>query len=231
MRALLGILIAIALLAAGFVIADRVAENMASNLVAQQLSTRLHLPHRPTVNIAGFPFLTQVASGDYQEIDISIPSLPALSASVDDVVATARDVHASPFAGGAAGVQSASARTVALSGRIPLSSIPLPPGFTATDSDSRLRVSGSISALGFSVPVTATEQITLEGSTVKFRPTNIQARAGGARLDVSGTAAKQLTLSVDLSGLPFHARLTRLTISRWGLRVAGQARNVSLAGA
>lgn len=231
MRAFIAILIVLALLVAALVIADRVAENVASNVIAQQVRTQLHLAQRPRVNIDGFPFLTQVASGDYQEIDVSIPSVTALAATVDDVAATARGVHARPFLGSAAGVRSASASSVDLSGRVPLSSLPLPPGFTATASGSKLRVSGSISALGFSVPVTATEQITLKGSTVSFRPTDIQARAGGSKVDVSGTAAKQLTLSVDLSGLPFHVRVTRLSVRPSGLGVTGRARNVSLAGA
>lgn len=231
MKALLGILVVIAVLAAGLAIADRVAENAASNVVAQQLSSRLRLAHRPRVTFAGFPFLTQAASGDYQEIDISIPSVSALSATVDDVAATAREVHAGPLLNSAAAIRSASASVVELSGRVPFGSIPLPPGFTASDSSSRLRVAGAISALGLSVPITATEQIALEGSTVRFRPTDIQARAGGSRIDVSGTAARELTVSVDLSGLPFHVRLTRLVVGHSGLRVAGRARNVSLAGA
>lgn len=231
MRAVLAILVVIALLAAGLAIADRVAENIASNLIAQQLSNQLRLSQRPKVNIAGFPFLTQVASGTYQEIDISIPSFTAVSATVDDLAATAKGVHAKPFPTSAADVRSASASTVDLSGRVPLSSIPLPPGFTATGSGSKLHVSGSVSALGFSVPVTATEQIKVRGSTVSFRPTDIQARAGGSRLDVPGTVAKELTVSVDLSGLPFHIHVTRLTVGPAGLRVAGQAQNVSLAAA
>ncbi|MBO0707207.1 MAG: DUF2993 domain-containing protein [Candidatus Dormibacteraeota bacterium] len=231
MRVLVAILVVIALLVAGLVVADRVAENLAANLIAQQVRTQLHLAQRPHVNIAGFPFLTQVASGDYQEIDLSIPSVTALAATVDDVAATARGVHARPFLGSAAGVRSASASRVDLSGRIPLSSIPLPPGFTATASGSKLRVSGSVSALGLSVPVTATEQIALNGSTISFRPTDIQARAGGSKLDVSGTAAKQLTVSVDLSGLPFHVRVTRLTVRPSGVGLEGRASNVSLAGA
>lgn len=229
MRALLGILAVILLLAAGLVVADRVAENSASTLIAQQLRTDLRLSQRPHVNIAGFPFLTQVASGDYQEIDVSIPSVRALSATLKDVVATARHIHARPLLSGA-DVRSASAGLVELGGRVPLSAIPLPPGFIASDSASKLRVSGSISAFGFSVPITATEQIALNGSRVDFRPTSIHARAGRARFDVSGTVARELTVSVDLSGLPFHARLTRLSVARSGLRVAGQARNVSLAG-
>lgn len=231
MRVLIAILVVVAVLAAGLTIADRVAENAASNMVSQQLSTQLRLSHRPKVNIAGFPFLTQVAGGDYPEVDVSIPSISAVATTVDDVAATAKDVHAKPFPTNPGELRSASASTIDLTGRVPLSSIPLPPGFTAAASASELRVSGSLSGLGLSVPVTATEQIALEGSTVTFRPTDIRAKAGGARLEVPASVTKALTMSVDLSGLPFHARLTRLTVGHSGLQVAGRARNVSLAGA
>ena len=230
MRALLAILAVIVLLGAALIISDRVAERFTSGLIAQQLSTQLHLSRQPTVTIAGFPFLTQVASGDYQEVDISIPSVSALAATVEDVTATARDIHARTLLSKAADVRLASARVVDVAGRIPLSSIPLPPGFTASDSHSELRVSGTISVLGFSVPLKATEHLELDGSTVNLRPTNIQAQARGSTYQVPASVTKALTVSIDLSGLPFHARLTRLSIDPAGLHVAGRAQHVSLAG-
>lgn len=230
MRALLAILAVIVLLGAALVITDRVAENFTSGLIAQQLSAQLHLSRQPTVNIAGFPFLTQVASGDYQEVDIAIPSVSALSATVDDITATAREIHARTFLSKASDVRLASARVVDVSGRVPLSSIPLPPGFTASDSHSELRVSGTISVLGHSLPLEATEHVELNGSTVNLHPTNIQAQAGGSKFEVPGSVTRALTLSIDLSGLPFHARLTRLSIDPSGLHVAGRAQHVSLAG-
>lgn len=231
MKALIGILVVIALLAAGLVVADRVAEGVASNVIAQQLTSDLRLSQSPKVDIAGFPFLTQVASGDYQRIDVSIPSVTALSVTVSDVAATVKDVRTKPFPTSAADVRSATAGSVDLSGLVPFTSLPLPSGFTAGDSGSQLHVSGTISVFGASIPVTATEDISLQGSAVTFRPTNIQAQAEGFKVNVPGSVAQQLTLSVDLSALPFHTQVSRVAVVPSGLQVAGQAQNVSLANA
>lgn len=231
MKALIGILVVVVLVAVGLVVADRVAERTASSLIAQQLTNELHLSQSPDVDITGFPFLTQVASGHYQQIDISIPSVTALSVTVRGVDATVKDVHTKPFPSTSADLRTAGAGLVDVGGLVPFSSIPLPPGFTASDSSGLLHVSGTIAVLGASIPITATEDITLEGSTVTFRPTHVQARAGGLQLNLSGAAARQLTASVDLSGMPFHIQVSRLAVVPSGLQVAGQAQNVSLAGA
>jgi LmeA-like phospholipid-binding len=231
MKALTGALVVVVLLAAGLALADRVAERTASNLIAEQLASDLHLAQTPDVDITGFPFLTQVASGHYQQIDISIPSVTALSVTVRGLDATIRDVHTKPFPTGPADLRSAGAGTVDVGGLVPFSSIPLPPGFTARDADEQLEVSGTIPLFGASIPVAAIEDITVEGSTVTFRPTHIQAQAGGLEVDVSGALARRLTASVDLSGLPFHIEVTGLAVVPSGLQVDGGAQNVSFAGA
>lgn len=231
MKALIGILVVVMLVATGLLAADRIAERTASSLMAQQLTSELHLSQSPDVEITGFPFLTQVGSGHYQQIDISIPTVTALSVTVRGVDATVRDVHTKPFPTSPADLRSAGAGTVEVGGLVPFSSIPLPAGFTAVDSGGDFRVAGSIALFGAAIPVTATESISLQGETVAFRPTDIQARAGELELNVSGAVARQLTASVDLSALPFHIRVSRLTVVPSGLEVAGQAQNVSLAGA
>lgn len=231
MKAAIGILVVIVLLASGLTLADRVAERVASALIAQQLTQHLHLSPSAKVDIRGFPFLTQVAAGDYQEVDISIPTLTALGVTFSHLAATAKDVHLKTFMASAADIRSTSAGTIHLSGLVPLASLPLPPGLTATDSGSRLRVSGETSVFGIPISVSATEAVLLRGLTVTFRPTNMRARAGGQSFDVPASLARRLTLVVDLSGLPFHVRVTRLAVAPAGLELAGQAQNVSLAAA
>ena len=231
MKALTGMLVVIVLLAAALAVADRVAERMASNLIAEQLTSDLHLPRTPDVDITGLPFLTQVASGHYQQIDISIPSVTALSVTVRDLDATIKDIHTKPFPTTPADLRSAGAGTVDVGWLVPFSSIPLPPGFTARDAGGQLEVTGTIPLFGASIPVTAIEDITLEGGKVTLRPTHIQAQAGGLELVVSGAVARRLSASVDLSGLPFHIEVSRLAVVPSGLQVDGGAQNVSLAGA
>lgn len=231
MKGLIGLLVVLALLAGALVAADRVGESYASNLIAQQLTSQLRLSQTPKVRIAGVPFLTQWASGHYQEVDITMPSVTAQSITVSDVQATVRDVRVRPFLTNSSDVGSATAGSVDLSGVVPFSAIPLPSGFTASASGSQLRVSGSITVFGATVPVTATEKVTLQGSTVTFRPTNVQAEAGGFQLDVTGTATRRLTVSVDISGLPFGVHLTGVAVGPSGLVATAQGQNVSFAGA
>lgn len=231
MKALIGLLVVLALLAAALAAADRAGEAYASNVVAQQLTSQLRLSQSPTVKIAGVPFLTQWASGNYQEIDVSIPSVTTQNVTVNDVQTTVKNVHAKPFLTSGSQLGSATAGSVDLHGLVPFSALPLPSGFTASASGSQLKVSGSVTVLGASVPVTATDTVSLHGSTVAFNPTNIQAQTGGFQVNVSGTVAKQLAVSVDVSGLPFGVQVTGIAVDPSGLLATGQAQNVSLAGA
>lgn len=228
MKALIGLLVVLLLVAVGLVAADRLGESYASNLIAQHLTSDLHLSQTPTVDIQGVPFLTQWASGDYHEVDIAIPSVTAESVTVDDVNATVRDIHAKPFLTSGSEVGSATAGSVDLNGVVPFSALPLPSGFTAGASGSELKVTGSISVLGASIPVTATENVSLQGSTVVFKPTSVQAGGSGLQLDVSGALSRQLTMSVNVSGLPLGVQVTGVAVGTSGLQATAQGQNVSL---
>ena len=231
MKALIALLVVLALLAAGLVVADRVGESYASNLIAQQLTSQLRLSQSPDVKVTGVPFLTQWAAGNYREIDISIPSVTAQSITVENVQTTVKNVHTKPFVTSGSDLRSASAGSVNLHGLVPFSAIPLPSGFAATASGSQLKVSGTVTVFGASVPVTAIENITLQGSTVNFNPTNVQANAGGFQVDVSGTVTRQLAVSVNVSGLPFGVQVTGVAVDPSGLLATAQGENVSLSGA
>lgn len=231
MKALIGLLVVLALLAAALVVADRVGESYASNLVAQQLTSQLRLSQSPKVDITGVPFLTQWASGNFQEIDVAIPSITAQSITVDNVQAAVKNVHTKPFVTSGSDLSSATAGSVDLHGVVPFSAIPLPNGFTATASGSQLKVSGSVTVFGTSVPVTAIENVSLQGSTVAFNPTNVQANAGGFQVNVSGTVTRQLAVSVNVSGLPFGVRVTGVAVDPSGLMATAQGQNVSLSSA
>ena len=231
MKALTGLVIVLLLVAGALVAADRLGESYASNLIAQHLTSELHLSQSPKVDIPDVPFLTQWASGDYREIDITIPSVTAQSVTVDDVHATVKDVHTKPFLTRGSDVGSATAGSVDLNGVVPFSAIPLPSGFTATASGSDLKVSGSISVLGNSIPVAATENVSLQGSTVVFKPTSIEAGSGGLQLDVTGALSRQLTLSVNVAGLPLGVHITGVAVGSSGLQATAQGQNVSLSGA
>src|SRR3954453_17759333 len=57
-------------------VVDRVGVNIAEGAVAQTMQESQHLQAEPDVDIAGFPFLTQLVSRDFDEITITAKNIP-----------------------------------------------------------------------------------------------------------------------------------------------------------
>ncbi|MFE1954391.1 MULTISPECIES: LmeA family phospholipid-binding protein [Streptomyces] len=81
MRALRILLIIVVILGGLFVIADRVAVNLAEDEAADKVRTSEGLASTPSVSINGFPFLTQVAGGSLDDVEIGIKDYEAKSGS------------------------------------------------------------------------------------------------------------------------------------------------------
>lgn len=77
MRALRIILIVTVILGGLFVIADRVAVGFAENKAADRIKSTEGLASTPDVSIKGFPFLTQVVSGELDDVKIGIKDYEA----------------------------------------------------------------------------------------------------------------------------------------------------------
>lgn len=68
-----GLLITLVVLVAIAVGADFAARAVAENRVAEALGQELDLPAPPSVDVHGFPFLTQAAAGRYGDVGLSAP--------------------------------------------------------------------------------------------------------------------------------------------------------------
>lgn len=77
MRALRILLIVTIVLGGLFVIADRVAVGFAEDETADRLRANEGLATTPDVSIKGFPFLTQVAGGELDEVEVGIKDYEA----------------------------------------------------------------------------------------------------------------------------------------------------------
>ena len=71
------LLIALVVLAVLFVAVDRIALVIAEDEIASRIATAYSLPTDPGVSITGFPFLTQVVSGNYQQIGVTADQIQA----------------------------------------------------------------------------------------------------------------------------------------------------------
>ena len=81
------------------VVVDRVAVKLAENEVADQIKSA-GFPVKPSVSIAGFPFLTQVAAKNFHQIDMSASNVREGVLQISSVKATMHGVHVnSSFSG------------------------------------------------------------------------------------------------------------------------------------
>ncbi|QLJ05802.1 DUF2993 domain-containing protein [Streptomyces sp. NEAU-sy36] len=98
MRALRILLILVVVLGGLFVIVDRVAVHFAQGQAADKLKENENLASTPDVHIKGFPFLTQVAGGSLDDVEVGIKSYDAATGDagktirIDDLKADMKGV-------------------------------------------------------------------------------------------------------------------------------------------
>jgi len=74
------------------VVADRVAAGIAENEVANQIKSQ-GFPVKPKVTISGFPFLTQLAARDFQQVNITASNVTEGPLDIASINATLHGVH------------------------------------------------------------------------------------------------------------------------------------------
>ncbi|WP_328727225.1 LmeA family phospholipid-binding protein [Streptomyces sp. NBC_00259] len=74
-------------------VCDRLAVNYAEEKAEEKIQDSLGLAARPDVDIAGFPFLTQVLDHRIDRADITLPDVAADKVSLAEVHATAEDIR------------------------------------------------------------------------------------------------------------------------------------------
>jgi hypothetical protein len=226
MRKLLIALIVIVVL---LVAADRVAAVVADRQIASRVATSYHLPSKPSVSVQGFPFLTQVADGNYHEIDLSIGQLTSNGVQVNGLRARLMGVHAPvrDLLGGNS--SNVTAARVTGTGTVPLSSVQsrVPRGVQLSEDGGALRMSGTLSYLGVSVPISAVASLGVSPSGITVTPTRISLGSG-----ISAPASAifgQFRFVVPVSGLPLHLTVTSVSVTPGGVQVSASAANVAFA--
>jgi hypothetical protein len=221
------LLIFVIILAGLLVAADRIGVVVADHEVADHIQTAYHLPSKPSVSVHGFPFLTQVVSGHYDEIDVSTGQLTTQGVTVDNLVAKLTGVKAPMSDLMGHGAASISAAQVSGTATVPFSSVRrrLPAGVTLSQAGSAVKLTGKVRYLGLSVPVTADALLSPSGSGIAVTPTRIQvANDGGA---LSSLISGQFHFVVPITGLPLRLSVKSVHVVQGGVRVGATASNVS----
>src|SRR5437764_5109023 len=220
------LLIGVAVLAVLLVAADRISVAVAENQIADRLTSAYGVPGKPGVSITGFPFLTQVAAGDYRQIDVSASQVPADGATLHDLKVHLSGVHATVGQVLGNGSSMVTADRAAGSAMVGFGTVDrrLPGGFRLHPDGKNLSVSGRLAFHGAHIPVSATVAVGVSGSGIKVSPVRVDV----AGLPVSAYSA-QLHVVVPLSTLPLHLHLTSVHVTPDGLRIAASARHVQFA--
>ncbi len=225
------LLIALAVLVVLFVAADRISVAIAENRISDRIAAAYGLPSKPGVTIGGFPFLTQVAAGDYGHVDVSAGRVQADGATLRNLRVQFTGVHASLSQVLGRGPATVTADRATGSAMIGLGQVNrrLPRGLKVQPDGKNLRVSGTVRYQGARIPVSATVSLGVTGSGITVTPVNVTA-PGRAGVPLSAYSP-QLGVVVPVSTLPLHLRVTSVRVTNGGLRIGASARNVLFAHA
>lgn len=212
-------------LALGGVGADRVAHRLATDRAEEQLVAEGVV--RPQVEIAGFPFLTQLLDRRFEEVRLRAAAVePASGGAVSRVRATGFDVTTRDW-------REATVGRLRASGLVGYDTVLRQSGFDELDlseAGRRVRIGATAQVLGRSLPVSVLARIENGSRSITLVPERVRVEGGDLLpTTVSAALAERFTLTVRLGTLlPRGMRLESVTPQRAGLRVTVTGSDVEL---
>ena len=208
------LLITIPVLIALLAVLDRALAAAIAVRIGERVAVANDLRARPSVQVLGFPFLTQLASGDYHEVSVTLGSVTAGGVELAELDARFTGVHASLRKILWPGLSDITAEHASATALVPFTALSqrLPPGLTLSQAGSQLRVISTV--LGVPVPGTLALSVSADGITITPRLSGMPALVG---------------FVIPLRALPLRLAVTAVSVTDQGLRVSAAGRNVRLA--
>jgi hypothetical protein len=242
MRALRILVIVAVILGGLFVIADRVAVGFAEDEAAEQLKTSEGLATTPDVSIKGFPFLTQVASGELDDVEVGIKDYEATTGKADesiriaDLKANMRGVAFSSDYSSATAASATGTATITYDELLKAAkSAPtrILPGATAQvvglsdGGKGKVKVDVKVTFLGKSTTYPVLSTVTVDGDTVKVHADNLPNLVVEA---AEGQVRSITDFEQKIDGLPGGIELDKVEAAPDGVDITVRGSNVRLAG-
>jgi hypothetical protein len=215
-RALIITIVTVVVLAALFVIADRVAVRIADNKFASQVQSQGHLSNKPSVDIQGFPFLTQLAAREFNEVHISAPSEQAGPVEIKNLQAT---MHHMKLINGFSGAHVGSLDGTGLITFASLAKAAGVPGLKIT------AMSGNEAKVTVDLDIVSASGVA-RVTKVGDNKLNIAiVNAGGIPLDALGGLNN---MTITIPGVPVGLKLARISMTPQGILIHITGKNVTL---
>jgi hypothetical protein len=230
-------LLALATLLVALVVIDRVAVGVAEVQIADRVQTSQSLATKPKVDIAGFPFLTQVLRGRYTQVTATATGLDRDGLRLERVRVVADGVRVD--LGDLIGGNVRSVPVDHATGQVLITYPDLNaylaqqvsgPTITVRRSGSELKVTGSvrIPVLDRPIALSGTAKIAISGENVTLLPDAVQAVTGFLPGFAEASAREALTVHFAVKGLPFGVRLESAKVTDDGILFAASADGLTL---
>jgi hypothetical protein len=220
------VLIVVLVLAGLLVVADRAALAVAERAAAVTVQKSQHLDRRPSVTIAGFPFLTQLATGHYDKVKVRAEGFVVGDSQtrlrINRVDVTLRDVHVSrDFSSG----RSRFTEAQALIGYSDLSDA-LGTRFRYAGGG-RVDASSAVTVAGVDVSGSATASVRLSNNALTFEDPQVSVEGQPVPAAVANYFTGLFATSIPLTGLPFGVHVQDVHAGRDGITVVLTASGLS----
>lgn len=216
-RLLVGLLVLAGLALA----ADRGSLALAERAVADQLRTSEGLAQTPDVELRGFPFLSQVLGGRYDEVRVVATGIQRGGVRVQELDATLTGVEArlgDVLAGDVTALPVASLEAEALVTFADLARRTGLEGVRIDAVDGALRVTARVTVLGQAYTASAVSSLALRGDVLTFAARTAEV-AGQRSEELLALVAQALRFTVRVGELPFGLQLDGVEVTPQGLRL------------
>ena len=245
MRALRILLVIAVVLGGIFVIVDRVAVHFAEGEAADRVRASEGLASTPDVDIQGFPFLTQVLGGSFDEVRVGISDYEAggeggKTIRIADLRADLRGVEFSGDFGSAVADTATGTATIAydeLLRNAKAEPTQVAPGITAEvvalsdGGNGKIKVALETTVLGTKLPepVSVLSSVTvIDGNTVRVRADALPVLGG---VEIAESRVRRITdFEQKIDGLPGGISLEKVQAAEDGVDVTVTGKDVRLAG-
>ncbi|GIF06011.1 LmeA family phospholipid-binding protein [Actinoplanes siamensis] len=239
---LIFVVILLLLLLGGAFVADRwgkgFAEGVIADKVAEQVRAQRATSDTPEVTIEGFPFVTQVLDGRYQEIHIQVPNLTAPIENDRKIALPVLDIHAKDVRASLDTLRSGAGDVVVgavtANGTIDypqLVALLGQKGVQLSEKDGKLIGAVRVTALGQQVDLSGTAKLTVVENAIQVRFADVKAtNLPDLPLiqNIVDAQARRMALDIPAPKLPMQLKVQSVTATPAGLNVTFGADEVNL---
>jgi hypothetical protein len=247
MRGLRILLVVVVVLGILFVVVDRVAVYFAEDEAASKVKTTENLATTPDVSIKGFPFLTQVASGELDDVELNIKTYEAPTGNtggagastvrIDDLKAQMKDVKFSGDYSSATAATATGSASISYDQLLKAAKSQPTDVFTGVKAqivglsdggNGKIKADMKVTVTGVGTttyPVLST--VTVDGDTVKVHADNLPKLV----VDLADSRVRSITdFQQTIDQLPGGVKLDSVQAAQSGVEIKVKGSNVRLAG-